>query len=146
MAENNNEYSKGIVLGTIIGGAIGAATALLLAPKAGKELRQELSEKSNEYYSKTSDYLSDAERKVGHNVKTTVNEGRVRAQGIVDSAKKQANEILYAAENVLSEAKLKAGHSKESIQKKIDEVRGATKAGVSTFKDEYNKAELEDEK
>ena len=32
-----NSYSKRFLLGAIVGGAVGAITALLLAPKSGKE-------------------------------------------------------------------------------------------------------------
>lgn len=134
------DYTKGFVIGALVGGAVGAAVALLTAPKSGKELRKDISDKSNEYYTKASDKWTETEQKVGHQVATTVNEGRVKAQNIIDSAKKQANELLYAAESVLNEAKTKAGTAKESVQHKIDDVREATKAGVETFKKEMANA------
>ncbi len=37
---------KGVVTGTIIGSVVGATASLLLAPKGGKELRQDLSQQS----------------------------------------------------------------------------------------------------
>ncbi|KGX89999.1 YtxH domain-containing protein [Pontibacillus marinus] len=37
---------KGLVTGTIIGGVVGATASLLLAPKGGKELREDLSQQS----------------------------------------------------------------------------------------------------
>ncbi|MFX3618309.1 MAG: YtxH domain-containing protein [Sporolactobacillus sp.] len=37
---------KGLFIGGIIGGAVGAVTALLLAPKTGEELRQNIDLKS----------------------------------------------------------------------------------------------------
>ena len=135
------DYTKGFLLGAIIGGAVGAAAALLTAPKSGKELREDISTKSNEIYNKANNKWVETEQKVGHQVSTTVNEGRVKAQNIIDSAKKQANELLYAAESVLNEAKTKAGSAKESVQEKIDDVRSATKAGVDAFKKEMNEAQ-----
>ena len=138
---NKQDYTKGFLLGALVGGAVGAAVALLTAPKSGKELRQDISTKSTEIYGKANSKWAETEKKIGHQVSTTVNEGRVKAQNIIDSAKKQANELLYAAESVLNEAKSKAGTAKESVQHKIEDVRTATKAGVETFKKEMSEAQ-----
>lgn len=43
MSENNMN-GKDFLLGVVVGGIIGAATALLLAPKSGSELRADLRE------------------------------------------------------------------------------------------------------
>jgi len=48
---------KGLVTGTLIGGIIGAAIALLYAPKSGRELRTDLREKTNKL-------LTDAENAI----------------------------------------------------------------------------------
>ena len=91
MGQNNGgDYTKGFVFGALIGGVVGAVTALLLAPKSGAELRKELAEKSTDMYDKAQDYLSDVQENFGDAVHTTVNEGRIRAQNIIDSAKNQA--------------------------------------------------------
>lgn len=42
MSSNNKDF----ILGTIIGGIVGAVTAMLLAPKSGKELRSDLNEQA----------------------------------------------------------------------------------------------------
>ena len=73
---NENNYWKGLVAGTIIGGLAGAVTALLLAPKSGKELRKDIAEKSQDLYDKAADYLSIFEENMGNAVSTTVNEGK----------------------------------------------------------------------
>ena len=44
MAEKNNGNNKGFILGAIIGSAVGAITALIFAPKSGRELRQDINE------------------------------------------------------------------------------------------------------
>ncbi|MBD2867525.1 YtxH domain-containing protein [Paenibacillus arenilitoris] len=41
---STRKQTKGFLLGALAGGVIGSVTALLLAPKAGKELRQDISE------------------------------------------------------------------------------------------------------
>lgn len=134
-------YTKGFVIGAIIGGAIGAITALLLAPKSGKELRQELADKSSELYGLASEYVSKFEENVGSSISATVNEGKLRAENIIASAKKQAGDILSNAEKILSDAKTKAANIKEEIQDKIDSIKDAAKAGAEAFKTELNASE-----
>lgn len=51
MTQNNNDRSFWI--GAIVGGVVGGLTALLLAPKAGRELRQDLAEGAKQATEKT---------------------------------------------------------------------------------------------
>lgn len=46
MSENQNKSSKSFIMGAIVGGIVGAVTALLLAPKSGKEMREDLNEQA----------------------------------------------------------------------------------------------------
>jgi gas vesicle protein len=140
---DSNEYSKGLILGTIIGGAIGAFTALLLAPKSGKEFRRDIADTSNQLYGRASEYVGTMEDQVGTAISTTVNEGKQRAQNIINSARRQAEDLLANAEDVLKDAKVKAGSAKDQIQGKIDHIRDAAKASAEAFKTEYNKTEEE---
>ncbi|MDF2557101.1 MAG: YtxH protein [Bacillales bacterium] len=47
--------AKKFVIGAAIGGAVGAIAALLLAPKKGSELRQDIMEKADDLLDKTVD-------------------------------------------------------------------------------------------
>jgi gas vesicle protein len=49
----NGQRSKDLLLGVIVGGAIGALTALLAAPKSGRELRNDITEQANTVSEKT---------------------------------------------------------------------------------------------
>jgi gas vesicle protein len=49
MSTQNNQQNEGMnakdfLIGTLIGGLVGAATALLLSPKSGPELRGDIAE------------------------------------------------------------------------------------------------------
>jgi gas vesicle protein len=57
----DQKKTAGILLGTLIGFSVGAAAALLLAPKSGKELRGEIADQ----YRNTSDKTQDLARRVG---------------------------------------------------------------------------------
>jgi len=50
---DNNMNGKDFLLGAVVGGIIGAVTALLLAPKAGSELRADLKETAGTVSTKT---------------------------------------------------------------------------------------------
>jgi gas vesicle protein len=132
----NTEFTKGLLVGTMFGAVAGALTALLLAPKSGKELRQDIAERSGDIYDKASDYMSGVEAQVGNAVTTTVNTGRERAKEIINTAKIQADALLKNAENVLREAKSKASGAKDTVQNKLENVRDAAKASASAFRDE----------
>jgi gas vesicle protein len=138
MSDNNSSYTRGFVFGAIIGGAVGAITALLLAPKSGAELRSELAEKSKVAYDKASDFVQEKAAEMAPKVEAAFNEGRFKAQTVVDAAKRQADEILSNADSILTSAKLKANSTRDEISGKFENLREATKAGIDTFKQELN--------
>jgi len=53
----------GTIKGVIIGGVIGAVTALLLAPKSGRELRSDICDRYSTVQDRTKQLLSDATSK-----------------------------------------------------------------------------------
>jgi len=123
--DNSNEFLKGLVIGSIIGGSVGALIALLYAPKPGSELRKQLAEKTTDIYSKASDYFADSATVVQDTAQNIMNEGREKAQAIVDSARRQAEGLIHKAEDLLSGAKEKAS-----------QVQSGVKAGMDAFKNE----------
>ena len=57
--QNNQIDAKDFLIGALVGGIVGAATALLLAPKSGKELRSDINEQVSNLKEKT-DHWKDA--------------------------------------------------------------------------------------
>jgi gas vesicle protein len=49
----NQQRSKDLLIGAVVGGVIGAITALLIAPKSGAELRSDISNQVNTVSDKT---------------------------------------------------------------------------------------------
>lgn len=131
MGKETDTYTKGFLLGAIVGGVAGAVSALLFAPKSGAELRRDIADSSSEIYDKSRDYFVTVEDSVSKAVSNSVNEGRIKAQGIIDNAKKQAEGIIQNAEHVLSDAKTKATH-----------VKDAARAGADAFRDEMKASEF----
>jgi gas vesicle protein len=69
----------GFVLGLLCGAALGAAVALLFAPKAGSEMRQTL-------YDSTDDFRKKASEAYGQATKT-VNDYVAKGKEVVDSGR-----------------------------------------------------------
>jgi gas vesicle protein len=83
--KGNSSYTKGMVVGALIGGAVSGVAALLFAPKKGTELRRDIADKTEETYhtlAKGAGALAhDAASKVGSFVDKlqTRNEGKTEA-------------------------------------------------------------------
>jgi gas vesicle protein len=99
---SNNEYStgmekaKGFVAGLLVGGAIGAGTALLKAPRSGKETLKQLKERAAEAQDKaedTMDQLRDRAEEVGDEVADRAGEMRDQARSASDDVSQQAEEF-----------------------------------------------------
>jgi len=133
----SHDYTKGIIIGALFGGVAGALTAFLLAPKSGRELRQDIADKSVEYYNKASNVIKNVEETYSPIVSDTINEGKAKAQSIVDIAKSKANSLINEAEKVIQDARNKTNEAKDAITEKFETLRDATKAGVEAFKNEY---------
>ncbi|MBM7585011.1 gas vesicle protein [Bacillus pakistanensis] len=59
----SNINTKDFLIGTLIGGIVGATTALFLAPKSGKELRTDLNEQAGVWKEKTGQWKDNAVEK-----------------------------------------------------------------------------------
>ncbi|MCC2684629.1 MAG: YtxH protein [Paenibacillaceae bacterium] len=55
MSDNQGNSGKSFLAGAVVGGVLGALTALLLAPKSGQELRKDLGDQYKEVSHKTQD-------------------------------------------------------------------------------------------
>ena len=134
MAHENN-FGKGLILGFLAGGAIGAAFALLYAPKSGKELREEIKSKSDDYLDDAEKYLAEAKDKAMN----LINDGKKKSENLISDAKVKADKLMKDAEKVFQDAKVKSGEyiktGKESAEHKRDQIKTAIKAGVDAYKE-----------
>jgi len=133
-----NNHGKGLLIGLLIGGAIGAIAGLLFAPKSGRELRQDIKNKSDEYLDDAERYVADARTKA----KYLINEGKKRSERLISDAKTKSDELLKDAEKIFSDAKSKASGAvqtgKRTIENETDKLKTAFKAGVDAYKESKN--------
>jgi gas vesicle protein len=134
MAGENN-LGKGLFIGLLTGGAIGALIALLYAPKSGKELRSDIKHKTDEYLDDAEKYIAEARVKA----KDLINEGKKKSDKIISDAKTKSDELLKDAERIFNTARTKAGEAVQTGRKAVEEESGklktAFKAGVDAYKE-----------
>jgi gas vesicle protein len=131
MSENTGGL-RGFVAGLFAGGVIGAALALLYAPKSGKEFRAELKERADHLIEDADGYLNTAQEKA----QQIVSEAKKRSDLLITDAKRRADTLLQDAEKVIVDAKTKAG----TLVGETARVKDAVKAGVDTFKEERRRS------
>ena len=137
--ESSNGYLNGFLTGALIGGAIGAMTALIFAPKPGRELRKDIADRSVELYDKAQELIGRAGIEPGDEVVPAVmNDGRARAERIVQTARDHAESLMADADQVLREARMKATSVRDKVTENVDRVRDAAAAGAEAFSQEWN--------
>jgi gas vesicle protein len=134
MGQGDN-FRKGLLIGLLTGGALGAVIALLYAPKSGKELRRDIRNKADEYMDDAEKYIADAKDKAID----LINEGKKRSEKLIKDAREKSDQLLKDAERVFKDAKEKTGDviqsGKETVEQKRDQIKSAIKAGVEAYKE-----------
>jgi gas vesicle protein len=89
MGQEKTTSSKGFLLGALLGGLVGAAAALLYAPKSGKEFRGDINHQSAYLKSKGEDLAVYAKEKSSGLAKSVTEQ----STQVVDKVKKLPNYI-----------------------------------------------------
>ena len=109
MSENNMN-GKDFLLGVVVGGIIGAATALLLAPKTGSELRADLRETAGTVTARTQELaqqIGEKSQQIARTVSTQTSEfvGKAKelASTVAEEVKgwRETRDPVQAAEAVV---------------------------------------------
>jgi len=112
----NNKTQK-VAAAFLFGAVVGGVTALLYAPKSGKETRKDISDEINNYVKKA---------------------GEAKNQ-IIEKAKRSSNDMVGQTERVYSDVRnFKEGKysgTAEKIESEITRLRTAIKAAVDSYKD-----------
>jgi gas vesicle protein len=99
MSDNSSEFGA-FLAGFVMGGLVGAATALILAPQSGQETRSQLASKGNElrhageeqvrHYREVADTYTHEYRDRAEELATEVEE---QARIVLDAGKEQAQQV-----------------------------------------------------
>ena len=121
MSEKNSDLLKGL----IIGGLIGAAVGVLYAPKSGKETREDIAQTTEELLNKAKEEYEKAVAK---------------SQLVYESALKSLHELELSAKGKVEEVESKvtefAHQSAETVQDNKNRLKKAIDAGVEAYREE----------
>lgn len=129
---NNNGLLKGLIIGVLAGGAVGALIALLYAPKSGRELRADIKEKADDFMEGAEEYISAAKSRAGE----IVSEAKKRSEQLITDAKHKADSLLEDADKLIANARSKAG----PVVEEGSRIKNAVKAGLDAYKDERRRS------
>jgi cell division septum initiation protein DivIVA len=126
--ENNSGMLKGLIIGVLAGGALGALVALLFAPKSGRELRADIKGKADDLMEGAEEALNAAKSRAGE----MVSEAKKRSDQLVTDAKRKADSLLEDADKIISDARMKAAPVAEEGAR----LKNAVKAGLDAYRKE----------
>ena len=121
--QDNGMSTKDFVVGAIVGGIVGAATALFLAPKSGKELRKDLSEQGSVLMEKSAPLMEK-----GTVLKQTATE---KGMALKQTAQEKGTEWI-------SVAKEKGAPLTEAVKKKFGSSTGDDNDSNSADTEDYS--------
>ena len=130
MSEQNNDFGA-FLAGFVIGGLVGAATALILAPQSGDEMRAQLSQKSHDLR----DMSTERAHQYQERAQTAVTDVRHRATDVGSQAQDQARLVL-------DKGKQRLGRTIEEIaaDETVDEVVDDAAAIVDDVQEDADSA------
>jgi gas vesicle protein len=119
---DNNMNGKDFLLGAVVGGVIGAVSALLLAPKTGKELRSDLSDQYQNVSERTQKLANDVSERT-QKIAADVNERTQKLAGEVNVRSQEiAGKAKDVASTVTSEIKAWKEAKKDQVEDAVEEV------------------------
>ena len=101
---------KSVVTGLLIGGLIGAATALLMAPRSGEETRAEIRNKAMEYRDRTRDVVNE-----------TVSQAKSKAGDLKDGVVEKAEDLKRRGKQTASQQLDHLAQAAESGKSRVQE-------------------------
>lgn len=138
-----NINTKDFFIGALIGGMVGAAAALFLAPKSGKELRSNLNEQAIVLKEKTGQLCDTALSKGTHLAETA----KEKSSGIAQTVSRQSIELVNKVKSInpieklsgesagtASDSDQQSEMSDDEIQRKLEE----TKRAFDETENKYN--------
>lgn len=131
---SSKHRAEGFLLGTVLGGLVAGTTALLFAPKSGKELRKDISDQADDLKNQAVDYANEAKAK-GQEVYADAKakgeayyaDAKAKGEELYADAKAKGDSVYADAkakgEEVYADAKAKGEEVADKAEEKIDEVK-----------------------
>ena len=108
--EHTAQTAKPVLTGLLVGGIIGAAAALLFAPRSGEETRSEIRNKAIDLRDRTTETVNER-----------VSQVKSRAHELKDNVWEKADEIKQRGKQVVDEQLDRVSQATKNGKKKIEE-------------------------
>jgi gas vesicle protein len=108
--EHRSSAAKPVLTGFLVGSVIGAATALLFAPRSGEETRAEIRDKAFELRDRTTETVKD-----------TVSQAKSKAYQLKDNVWEKADELKERGKQAVSQQLDRVAHTAEVGKEKVQE-------------------------
>jgi len=143
MGNNNNDQinSKDFLIGSLIGGIIGATAALFLAPKSGRELRQDLNQGASEVKDRASEWSSIAQEKGVELKNKAYEKGSELKDKAMSSTSDLTKKVSESTQNLTSQVQEKLDKGSKKAQEKVDQSNKKANEALEATKDAVSEAE-----
>ncbi|NEU29973.1 YtxH domain-containing protein [bacterium LRH843] len=114
--------TKDFLIGSLIGGIVGASAALLLAPKSGKELRDNISEQAQVARDKTTQITTNAYDKGNEWASIAKEKSTLIAKAVSDQSSQIVEKVKEVTAKSKAEAEAEAENNKEEAITVMEDV------------------------
>lgn len=118
MSDDDSNYGN-FLAGFVIGGLIGAAAALLLAPQSGEETRAAIREKGIEIKDRAVETAEEARMRA----EKALEDARVRADQAVEEVRMRADEVARLTRERVDDQRTRIGSAVEAGKKAYQETK-----------------------
>src|SRR5689334_11086112 len=126
------EKSSGGSVGSfLIGLAVGAGIALLLAPQSGEETRAEIARRARDARDRARDFADDVQDQVSEKF----NDARDSVTRRVDRAKQAVDLKRRQVERAVEAGRAAASQAREDLERRIAQTKAAYQAGTTAARD-----------
>lgn len=119
----NDLNSKDFLIGTLVGSMVGAAAALMLAPKAGKDLRIDISQKATEVKDKTSQLTNSALERSSN----IANYAKEKTSNLSQVVSEQSSQIMEKVRNLKGSQAGQAEIAETEIENTLQDISSDNK-------------------
>ncbi|WP_078597153.1 YtxH domain-containing protein [Evansella clarkii] len=161
MGKNGNSMdTKDFLIGAIIGGVIGATSAMLLAPKSGRELRENINEKALTAKGKTVEFKNTAVEKSNEytqlakdkssELSRAAKEQFSRVKGdyksVADKAANMGSELTEDIKNIMETEKDAGRELAEKVVAEIEDTSQKLRSDIEQYSNQAGSQGTEDTK
>lgn len=133
--------TKDFLIGTLIGGIVGATTALFLAPKSGRELREDITDQATQLKERTDNWKVQATEYTNELAETAKDKKNQLTKAITDQTQQVMDKVKQLRE--------KNGDVSMELQEQVQDIISEAATAIETESDEMTdevKKRLEDTK